>query len=514
MKTYFALFLIAATASLVLTPLLRRFCQRYGLLDQPGDQRRVHEKAVPRLGGVAIFLSILIALSTLPLLNNLLTQTLRPELKQILVFLGCGLLVLLLGAFDDLYGARAAVKFAGLTAIATISWALGGRIEALSVPFFGGITLHPIVGFLLTLVWIVGIANAFNLIDGVDGLASGSALFSSLVLLTLSLIQGRVMVTALALVLTGALAGFLRYNFNPASIFLGDSGSLFVGFALAALSIQGAQKASTAVAIAIPIVAFGLPVVDTGVAIARRFVSGKSIFEGDREHIHHMLLARGWSPRRVVLVLYGASAVFGLLSMLFVNSSSGTTAVVLFVVGGAVALALGHLRYHEMDELRASFKRNIGERRTRATNNLRLRRACQSVRAATTADELFKGVLEILELGDFACAILQLSSGDASRLSAGNGSMPKVAVDQGQIHWSWKHDDFSNVDVVGSSEFWTLRLPIASSGGVVGSVDLYRPFSADALKFDVNYLAAVFQPALAQGAERIFESQAREVAVG
>src|SRR5205814_8856097 len=129
-----------------------------------------------------------------------------------------------------------------------------------------------------------------------------------MVLLTVSFIQGKPSVGVMALVLTGALAGFLRYNFNQASIFLGDSGSLFVGFALAALSLQGAQKASTAVAVAIPILAFGLPVVDTGVTIARRFISGKPLFQGDREHIHHMLLARGWSQRRVALVLYSVSA--------------------------------------------------------------------------------------------------------------------------------------------------------------------------------------------------------------
>src|SRR5947209_7256403 len=219
MKTYFALFLIAASASLILTPLLRRFCERYRLVDEPKDNRRVHQKAVPRLGGVAIFLSILIALSVLALVNNLLTRALHPEFRGIAVLLACGLLVLLLGIYDDLRGANATV-------------------------------------------------------------------------------------TGVALALTGALAGFLRYNFNPASIFLGDSGSLFIGFALAALSIQGSQKASTAVAVAIPILACGLPVVDAGVTIARRFVSGKPIFQGDREHIHHMLLARGWSQRRVELVLY------------------------------------------------------------------------------------------------------------------------------------------------------------------------------------------------------------------
>src|ERR1700686_73102 len=443
MKTYFALFLVSACASLTLTPLLRRFCERYQLLDEPRDDRRVHRKAVPRLGGVAIFLSLGIALSVLPLVNNLLTQTLRPGLREIVVFLICGFLVLVLGVYDDLRGASAAVKFAGLGAVTVLFYVLGGRIEGLSIPFVGNVTLHPVLGFLLTMVWVVGIANAFNLIDGVDGLASGSALFSSLVLLTVSLIQGKALVAVIALVLTGALAGFLRYNFNPASIFLGDSGSLFVGFALAALSVQGAQKASTAVAVAIPILAFGLPVVDTSVAIARRFLSGKPIFQGDREHIHHMLIERGWSQRRVALVLYGVSALFGLLAMLFVNSGNSLTAVVLFVVGVAVVLALGKLRYHEVDELRASVKRNIGERRARAANNLRLRRACQAVSSASTLNELFDGVLEVIELGEFVYAAAQLSCNGqletnerALALAKQNGSMRYVAINEGRIHWN------------------------------------------------------------------------------
>ena len=513
MKTYFALFLVAACASLILTPLLRRFCERYRLVDEPKDERRIHQKAVPRLGGVAIFLSILIALSLLALVNNSLTRTLHSDIKGIVVLLGCGVLVLLLGVYDDLRGANATVKFAGLAAITVLFYGLGGRIEGLSIPFVGGVTFHPILGFLLTAIWVVGITNAFNLIDGVDGLAAGSALFSSLVLLTVSLMQGKVMITVVALALTGALAGFLRYNFNPASIFLGDSGSLFIGFTLAALAVQGSQKASTAVAVAIPILACGLPVVDAGVTIARRFVSGKPIFQGDREHIHHMLLARGWSQRRVALVLYGVSALFGLSAMVFVNSGSGLTAVVLFVIGVAVTLAIGHLRYHEVDELRASFKRNIGERRTRATNNLRLRRACQSVSSARTIDDLFNGVKEILELGEFAYAFAQLNCDHAdignNGLAAGNGSKHHVARDDGRIDWSWSRAGLEQVDVPASTRFWTMRLPLESRERPLGRLDLYRAFDAGPLQFDVNYLTSVFQPAVARSAERIFQTSAQ-----
>jgi UDP-GlcNAc:undecaprenyl-phosphate GlcNAc-1-phosphate transferase len=502
---------------LVLTPLLRRFCERRGLVDEPRDDRRVHLTAVPRLGGVAIFLSVSIALSVLLLIDNLLTQALRPQWREIAVLLGCGFLVLCLGVYDDLRGAGATVKFLGLGAITTLFYLLGGRIEGLSIPFVGAVNLPPVVGYLATLVWVVGIANAFNLIDGMDGLAAGSALFSSLLLLIVALIQGRPVVAVVGLALSGALAGFLRYNFNPASIFLGDSGSLFVGFALAALSIQGAQKATTAVAVAIPLLAFALPVVDTGVTIARRLVNGKPIFKGDREHIHHMLLARGWSQRRVVLVLYGVSAAFGLLAMLFVNSGNGLTAVVLFVVGVAVVVAVGHLRYHEVDELRASVKRNLGERRARAARNIQVRRACRAVAAAGTLNELFDGVLELLEPGEFVYATIQLSCERQPELNdralaqlGSNGSIQKATLRDGRIYWVWERGDFSAEEIVGSGRFWSMRLPLGTRNGADGYVNLYRQFDGDALLLDVNYLATIFQPAMTQAADRIFATCARQ----
>ncbi len=511
MKTYFILFLIAAFTSAMITPLLRRLCQRFGLVAGPRSNRHVHRTPIPRLGGVGVYLSVVIALSSLFFVHNLLTQNLRGDLKSIGAFLICSLLVVALGAYDDLRGANAVVKLVAMGAVAMIFYALGGRIAGLSIPFFGQITLHPIVGCLLTLVWVVGIANAFNLIDGVDGLATGSALFSSLVLLTISLMQGRPLLVVILLTLTGSLAGFLRYNFNPASIFLGDSGSLFVGFALAALSIMGSQKASTAVAVAIPILAFGLPVVDATVTIGRRFLSGKPIFKGDREHIHHMLLARGWSQRRVALVLYAVSAAFGLAAMMFVNGGSGMTAVMLFVLGVAVALALGNLRYHEVDELRASVRRNIGDRRTRAINNLRLRRACQALHSANTLGELFDAVTEVLELGEFVYATAQLSCNGQAEVSARafeladtNGFADRAALVDGSVRWTWQRHDLTDANVIGSDKFWALRLPLAGSDHKFGYLNFYRPLAAEPLRFDINYLTDVFHPAVSNAATRVF----------
>jgi len=501
----------------VLTPLVRRFCARFRLVDEPRDDRRVHVTPVPRLGGVAIFLAVLVALSGLLFLHNALTENLHADVRKIIAFLVCATLVLIIGVYDDLRGANAVVKFVALGAVAALFYALGGRIVALSIPFVGGVNLPMIAGLLLTMVWVVGIANAFNLIDGIDGLATGSALFSSLVILVVSLLQGYSYVTVIALVLTGALAGFLRYNFNPASIFLGDSGALLIGFSLAALSIQGSQKSTTAIVVAIPILAFGLPVVDTTITIARRLVSGKPIFLGDREHIHHMLLARGWSQRRVVLVLYAVSAAFGLLAMLFVNSGNGVTAVLLFVVGVAVVVAVGQLRYHEVDELRASVKRNLGERRARATRNIQVRRACRAVASAGTLNELFEGVLALLEPGEFAYATIQLNCERQPELNdvalgqlSTNGSRPRATMREGRIYWTWQRVHLKTDEVIGSDRFWSMRLPLSTPNGVDGYINLYRQFDGDPLLLDVSYLATMFQPAISQAADRIFANCARQ----
>lgn len=517
MNTYFALFLIATFSSLVLTPLIRRLCERFELLDVPAAGRKTHSKAVPRLGGVALYLSCLIALSTLPLVNNLLTQSLRQNTSQIFITLIPATLVLFLGVYDDLWGTNATVKFAVLGLVAALFYALGGRIEALSIPFVGSVNLPSALSFLLTVFWLVGIANAFNLIDGIDGLAAGAALFSSLVILVVSFNHGAPLMIVVALVLCGALAGFLRYNFNPASIFLGDSGALFVGFTLASLSVLGAQKASTAVAVVIPALAFGLPVVDTAVTMTRRLISRKPIFAGDNEHIHHMLLARGWSQRQVALVLYGVCASFGLVAMLFARTGSHSTGFLLFVIAVVVIIAVGHLRYHEMDELRAGVKRTVGDRRTRVANNIRVRRASRALTKANDLRELFDAVTYLLESGEFAYACTQMghpAGGEVNERAVEAGEEQQVPrgleLRNGRIFWSWSRSATDADDVADSRSFWCLRLPLTTASGQWGWINLYRAFDTDPLLIDMNYLSGLFRGQLSEAVERILPEFAEE----
>lgn len=513
MKTYFALFLIATFSALVITPVIRRLCERFKLLDVPADGRRVHTSAIPRLGGVAIYLSLLLALSTLFFVSNLVTESLQfysPVLFKVLIPTS---LVLLLGVYDDLRGANAIVKFVGLGLIASLFYAMGGRIEALAVPFVGVVHLPPVIAFVLTVFWLVAISNAFNLIDGMDGLATGAALFSTVVILVVALSGGHLVMSIVAIVLCGALAGFLRYNFNPASIFLGDSGALFVGFLLAALSLLGAQKATTAIAVITPILAFGLPVVDTTVTMARRLIGGRPIFQGDGEHIHHMLLKRGWSQRRVVLILYSVCAVFGLFAALSTKTSSPMTGFVLFVIAAAVIVAVGQLRYHEMAELRAGVKRTVGDRRIRVANNVRVRRAGLALSKAATLNDLFEAVRQMLEFEEFAYAKLQLGQAGradlnerAFRATEQHRPLQQIEFTNGRVVWSWKRNGLDENDVIGSTDYWCFRLPLSTENGEWGWMNLYRPLNGPPLLLDMNYLAGFLRIELSEAAERVLRS--------
>ena len=514
MNTYILLFCLSLVFSLVLTPVVRYVCERYGWLDVPRDQRRVHRRATPRLGGVAVVAAVLLALAMLQFVDNQVTWSLWAERSRLFVALAPAVLVFLVGVYDDLHGVSPRVKFAAQGLAASLFFALGGRIEILSLSFAGAVKLPMAISFVLTVGWIVAITNAFNLIDGIDGLAAGAALFAAFVMITVSAVTGHSFVTVIAFAMAGALIGFLRYNFNPASIFLGDSGSLFLGFALATLSVQGTQKASTAVAVAIPMLAFGLPILDTSLALFRRFASGRPLFEGDKEHIHHKLLARGWSQRRVVLVLYGACALLGLQALLFVQEwgVSRLTGLWLFVVGVAVIVAVDRLHYHEVDEIRDGLKRSfsLAELRMRLANNVRVRRASQALAQATTLDELFDAVKEMLELSSFVYATVQLNQGGTGLPFRGRetcSTRHEVKAHNGCIYWAWESGGLGTADILKTSRLWSLSLSLSTKDTQWGYINLYRGVESENLLLDINYLCHFFQHQMALAVERVVKAE-------
>ncbi len=363
-------FITVFVAPLVLafgiTPAVIWFATRIGALDQP-NERKVHTTPTPRLGGIAIYISFCLSL--------LLTFYFEPEQRAIAsldphaaVMLVLSLtLVLMLGVWDDLQPMKPSRKFLGQVIAASIVYLAGFRISAVTHPF-GPELLHlNFLDYPVTILWIVGITNAFNLIDGLDGLASGVALIVSLTIFTISYLKGVTMSAMMALILGGAVLGFLPYNFNRARIFLGDSGSLFLGFTLAILSIQSSTKGSTAFSVIVPMLALGLPIMDTLLSMMRRLIrslvhdSHKRetiiqkfvvMFLPDRGHIHHQLIARGFSHRTAVLVLYVVSCLFGFGAFMVTVSNDPTTSGILITIGIATFIGVSQLRYKEMAVLR------------------------------------------------------------------------------------------------------------------------------------------------------------------
>jgi UDP-GlcNAc:undecaprenyl-phosphate GlcNAc-1-phosphate transferase len=307
MNTFTVVFALAAALALAMTPLIVRFAEQRGFVDRPGA-RKVHRHTVPRIGGIAIFAPTIIATLPVLFLANGVGDSFRQVEPQVLTFFGACLVIFAMGLLDDVRTLRARHKFLVQFAAATACFAAGIRIEELSLFELGTYDLGW-MALPITLVWIVGVTNAVNLIDGLDGLAAGICAITCAVLALFAIHSGDVVMAVLTLGLLGSLVGFLFFNFNPARIFMGDSGSQFLGFAIATAGVLTYNKATTAVALSLPVLALGVPIFDTILSMLRRYLGRRSMFGPDRGHIHHRLLERGFGHRATVLTLYAITAM-------------------------------------------------------------------------------------------------------------------------------------------------------------------------------------------------------------
>src|SRR6266704_3362449 len=404
---YLVIFAASLILSFVLTKYVRDLANAKGWVAPPAQDRHLHVIPLPRLGGVAIFLSFFLSLGIALLIS--LTRPGRDvggSTATLATILGPGLLIFLLGVYDDVRDASPYLKFT----VQTIAGALlfGGGLRILDLPvLFGGHKFSWFVGLPLTILWVLAITNAFNLIDGLDGLAAGSALFSTMVVFVVALLNGTSLVTVMTIALAGAILGFLRFDFNPATIFLGDSGSLFIGFVLSALALKGAQKAPTIVAVAIPVVSFGLPILETALSIFRRLISGKPVFTADREHIHHKLLQHGMTHRQVVILLYGVSAVFAMLSLFLLWPTGSSLGLVLAVLGIGIWIGVQHLGYLEFGELARVAHRTLDQPQI-FVNNLAIRRAIEELKVARDYDQVRRILTAAFSNNDFDSFELKL----------------------------------------------------------------------------------------------------------
>ena len=343
--TSFFAFSVALALSFALTPVVKMFAKKVGAIDVPRDARRMHKVPIPRLGGLAIFLGFLISF--------LLFGRIDSQTKSIL--LGA-VLIVCLGVIDDIHPLKPLVKFAGQIVAALIPVCSGVVVRTLMNPFSdSGLIDLGIFAVPLTVVWIVGVTNAVNMIDGLDGLAVGVSTIATITVFTIAVLVSEGYIAVCMAALAGACIGFMPYNMNPAKIFMGDTGSTFLGYILAVVSIQGLFKFYTIISFAVPFLMLGLPIFDTCFAFIRRIAHGQSPMHADRSHVHHRLIDMGFNQKQAVAVLYVISAILGLSAV--VLTTSGPVKAMLLLLALCFAGAISARIF-----LGANGKKNDGEK--------------------------------------------------------------------------------------------------------------------------------------------------------
>ena len=480
MGSYLLVFVVAALVAALSGPFWMRAGRHAGALDDTRDP------PVPRVGGWVVALGATGSLTLVGMLFHPTGATLLAAPGSPVAVLAGGAAILLLGTVDDIRPLGAKLKFAIQVAIAAGVWWCGVRIQVVSFPT-GPITLGAPVSLLVTTVWLVGIANAFNLLDGADGVAAGSAFFASAAVFFVSVTLGHPAIGLVSAALAGAVLGFLPYNFPPARAFLGDGGSLVIGFLLAGLAVEGSTKGATLVAIAVPLLAFAVPVFDTTITLLRRAVRGRPLFERDEGHLHHRLRHRGLSPRAVVVVVYAASAAMALVAMLFINPTARSYAVGFIVLGAGVWLAARFLRLHELNELARVARRGALKPRS-IMMNVGLRRAAERLEGAASLFDILAGLALLFERSEFDDVLVSVSNRADRR--------------EGTRRWRLQGGTFVEDWPRRSPDEWEVVCPF---GGIdwVGELRLRRRLGRRSLLLDLNLLLEVLQPALTRAGQRV-----------
>ena len=492
----FIVFVGALVASAVLTRSVRGFSVARGWNSFPSSDRHIHTRPIPRLGGVAIFITLwCMALLAWAAGHFGVRGFVFPQ--PTVKILGPATIIFVVGLIDDFRGLGPYVKFVAQAGAAVLLFCNGFGITRLSL-LAGHPDLGWLVGLPLTILWILWITNAFNLIDGLDGLAAGSALFSTVVTCVAAMCFHNEGILFLTVTLAGAIAGFLRYNFNPASIFLGDCGSLLIGFLLGAIALAGSQKAPTMAAVAVPIVSLGLPILDVTVAVLRRFLSCKGLFHADREHIHHKLLGRGISHRQAVLLLYGVSACFGLLSLFLLHPAGALVFAVLVVIGIGVVLGVQQLGYLEFLELRRVANRALNQRQVIA-NDISIRRATEALQSCTSLLQFCQILQQCLKPAGFDGFAVYLNS----ELSPWSEVYPFTQISGSKLRFFWNRSLR-----LSAATNWSLSFSLAKSNGEkLGNFALYRKNTSSPLLIDLDVFTSTgFADAVAAVVEKMRDS--------
>lgn len=482
---YLELFALGIVAAWIATPQVIRVCHRFGIYGHSHDGRE--RAAIPCFGGLGIFLAVV---SAGFLLRFALPAHGQVSLRwdTLIDLLLPASLVMLLGIYDDLACATPWQKLWIEFLAAGVVWWSGIRIVALPVL---GYPIHSrVLSFLLTVFWMLAVTNAFNLVDGLDGLAAGIAFFVTLAMFIVALIQGDSAVCVISITVAGALLGFLRFNSAPAKIFLGDTGSLFLGFLLGTLAVFTSEKSTTLLAFAVPYLAFGVPLLDTSLAIVRRFLSGRPVFGADSEHIHHKLLEVWASPRMAVVALYGLAALFSIGSLLIARSVQSVLVLVI-VLGGVTGWFLAtRMRYEELIEFGAYLRRGLRWQRRVMANQILIRKASRKLAVAKDIRESWSALTDALSALDFDEAELLLE-----------GSLGEEPPDLPPWHRA-------EAGAIGHA--WSASIPLRAGGVIIGVLQLRRSLEKGRMLFQFSSVLDTLIPPFEDRLQREYKARPEE----
>lgn len=490
-------FLTALTLSLLGTFAVREWAIRRGFVDHPNEERRIHSRPTPNVGGIAIALTTMASFLAwgsiaFPDLSR------RPEIQSMM--LG-GALIFVLGFIDDTRHLKAMTKFIAQVVIATIVFMGGVRILGIGFGDMWSGQLAGLLSWFVTVIWIVGTANAFNLIDGSDGVAGGAAAFASISMGIVFALHGDPLGALMATILVGAILGFLFFNFPPASVFMGDCGSLFLGFILATLGVITTQKAPTIIAVAIPIVAFGVPLLDTLIAIVRRYLRHEPIFSPDRGHIHHRLRDLGLSSRGVAVMLYIACAGCASLSMALAAPGRTTVLPVFLVAGAVLVVVVQRLHVPELIELSRVVGRGF-QQRSVISHNVKIHALKAQLAEARSGEDVVDAFRTAFAGSEFSSIEIWVNAQTGAALDAVEEARP---ADQGyQLRLEFER-------VLHPELEYEIRIPVWLGEQRVGRLSLHRPASGRRLYTDVRLVARELVPVLGETLRRLPPPEGRVV---
>jgi UDP-GlcNAc:undecaprenyl-phosphate GlcNAc-1-phosphate transferase len=492
MLVLLATFAVAVAFSVLATLWVRRLGGRLGIVDHPDGHRRRHDRPVPRLGGVAIFLGAAAAVAV-PALVGLTGLGSVGDLGTGLTPLLVGAtLIFAIGLLDDVRNLSARTKFLAEALVALGVFAAGLGIGAVDVGGTIQFTLPPLADALLTVFWFVGLANAFNLIDGHDGVAGGVALLALATISYAAVANGNPAAAVPSLALSGAVLGFLLFNLPPATVFMGDAGSLFLGFSLAGLGLMavGSHDSGVGVPVLVPVLALGLPVLDTSLAIFRRFLRGDPVFRPDRGHIHHRLHDLGYPRTVVTLLMWGLAGIFSLVAVMLLSRDPMLTAVGVTLALTVSLVAVRWLETPELAELGRAVQRAFVQRAT-IRQNVRLRDAVRLLEDAETADDLHGALRHAFR--DSHCDHIELWV--PSDWAPVLGPHPAFATDS--FGMAWRAGDQA------SRDFWEISVTLELDNPRAGRLSLRYGSEGGDSTDHVESIVGRLRPALCEALDRL-----------